>query len=86
MSQRWQIDVDRVVVTGAPHGPVDEPELRAQVGSAIGERLRASELPAARRTVAAVRIDASQIPGGTRAIANSVAASIVRAAGGARRG
>jgi hypothetical protein len=89
MSDRWDIEVGRVVVRGAPPGRFDEQELRALVGSAIGERLRAADLPPVRRSSAAVRIEAGRVPAGTPSLADSVASAVVGAVtggGGSSRG
>lgn len=86
MSERWRIDVDRVVVHGAPPGPIDERDLRALVGSAIRDRLRAAESAPIRRTTAIVRIDAGRMTGGTRSIADSVASAVVGTVAGDRGG
>jgi len=83
MSGRWRIDVRRVVVTGAPRG-LDAGELRALVGSAVGERLRAAEISPIRRAAATLRVDAGRIAGGSPAVADSVAGAIVGAVAGGR--
>jgi hypothetical protein len=79
MNDRWRIEVGRVVVHGAPPGPIDGRELRALVGSAIGERLRAADLPPARWASEAVRIDAGRIASGPSSVADTVAGAIVGA-------
>ena len=84
MSDRWLIDVDRVVVHGAPPGPIDERDLRALVGSAIRDRLRAAGSPPMRRTTTIVRIDAGRMTGGTQSIAENVASAVVGSVAGDR--
>ena len=79
MNERWRIEVGRVVVHGVPAGRFDERELRALVGTAIGERLRAAELPSGRRTTETVRIDAGRMSGGAASVADTVAGAIVGA-------
>jgi hypothetical protein len=83
MSGGWRIDVGRVVVTGAPRG-LDAGELRGLVGSAIGERLRAAQVPPIRRVSAMLRVDAGRIAGGAPAVADQVAGAIVGSVGGGR--
>ena len=83
MSGRWRIDVARVVVTGAPHG-LDAAELRALVGSAIGQRLRMAEVHPLRRVSAMLRVDAGRIAGGAPAVADRVAGAIVASVAGGR--
>jgi len=84
-SDRWRIEVGRVVVHGAPAGRFDERELRALVGSAIGERLRAAELPPARWTSETVRIDAGRMANGASSVADTVASAIVGSVATGRR-
>jgi hypothetical protein len=79
MSERWRIEVGRVVVHGAPPGRFDEQELRVLVGNAIGERLRTADLPPFRRTSAVVRIDAGRMTTGASSVADTVASAIVGA-------
>lgn len=83
MSGRWRIDVARVVVTGAPRG-LDAGELRALVGSAIGERLRTAEVHPIRRVSAMLRVDAGRIAGGAPAVADRVAGAVVNSVGRGR--
>ena len=83
MSGDWRVDVGRIVVFGAPRG-LDAGELRALVGNALGERLRAAEIAPIRRTAATVRVESGPIVGGTRAVADRVAGDIVGAAVGGR--
>ncbi|MCI0345579.1 MAG: hypothetical protein L0221_09080 [Chloroflexi bacterium] len=85
MSGRWRVDVGRVVVTGAPRG-LDAVELRALVGSAIGDRLRTAEVPPIRRVTPTLRVDAGRMAGGAPAVADRVAGAIVGSMGGRGRG
>lgn len=78
MSDRVRIEVGRVVVHGAPPGGLDHRELRALVGSAIGERLRVAELPRSRRATEVVRVDAGRMTGAP-SVADAVASAVVGA-------
>jgi hypothetical protein len=79
MSARWRIEVGRVVVHGVPPGALDHGELRALVGSAIAERVRAAELPRSRLATAVVRIDAGRLTAGAPSVADVVASAVVGA-------
>jgi len=85
MTDRWRIEVGRVVVRGVPPGPLDEGELRSLVAGAVGERLAAAALPTARRASSVLRVEARRLAGGTgalaAAVANAVAGSVI---GGSR--
>ena len=85
VNDRWSIEVGRVVVHGAPPGRLDERELRALVGSAIGERLRTAELPSAQWTSEAVRIDTGRMASGVSSVADTVASGIVGSVATGRR-
>lgn len=84
MTERWRLEVGRVVVHGAPPGALDHRELRALVGIAIAERVRSAELPRSRRATAVVRIDAGRMTAGAPSVADAVASAVVGAVTGGR--
>jgi hypothetical protein len=86
MSERWRVEIGRVVVRGTPRGTYDAGELNAAVQRAISDGLHAGELPSKRLMISSVRIEAPRIVGGTPAVARTVAGAVLEAARGRVRG
>jgi hypothetical protein len=84
----YQIDVDRVVITGAGAESLGAGELRALIELAVARDVANATLPAGRTMRAAVQVSTSSLTtGGGPAVANAVAAGVTRAiTGGSSRG
>ena len=75
----WVVDIDRVVVTGAPPHGLEAAELRTLVESAVAAGLADAPPPAGRTMRDAVRIASGPLAGGAPGIARAVATSVVAA-------
>ena len=84
----YQIDVDRVVITGAGTEGLGASELRALVELAVARDLENAQLPAGRTLRSAVQMSSPSLAtGGGPAVAKAVAAGVTRAiSGGSSRG
>jgi hypothetical protein len=80
----WQVNIERVVVTGVAPGVVDAGALRGLVERRIAELAAGMALPPGRAMRASVSVEARALRGAD-AIANAVADGVSRAVGGGRR-
>ena len=77
---RWEIDVDRVVVHGAGTRGLDAAEVRQLVAEALVTRLRVAPLPPGRATRTEVVIRTGPLTsGGPRVVARAVADGVIAA-------
>jgi hypothetical protein len=81
----WQVNIDRVVVTGVAPGFTDAAALRDLVERRIAGMAEREVLPAGRTMRASVSLEARSL-GSPDAIAQAVADGVARALGGGRRG
>lgn len=79
--RHWQVDVDRVVVSGGPASGLEAEELRALVERAVAAGLAEVPLPPGRTARSGVRVRSGPLSG-SPAVAGAVAAGIAAAVDG----
>jgi hypothetical protein len=81
--ERWDIDVDRIVVRGVGVAGLEAGEVRRLVEEALVTRLSDAPTPAGRATRASVVVETNAlVTGGPGGIARAVASGVVQAATG----
>ncbi len=80
----WQVNIDRVVITGVTPGLKDTGVLRALIEQRIAGTAAAMVLPPGRTMRASVALEARSLSNAA-AIANAVSDGVSQALGGARR-
>lgn len=84
-ARRWQIQVDRVVVRGAPTRGLESAELLALVNAAVNDALRDAPLPSGRTMrQGAVVAAGAELAGGPAGVSRAIASGIAAAVGGGR--
>lgn len=79
----WQVNIDRVVVTGVAPGVADAGALHGLVERRIADLAAHVRLPPGRTLRTAMSLEARSL-GSTEAIAQAVADGVARAVGGGR--
>ena len=84
-ARRWRIDVDRVVVRGAPTRGLDQAELLVLIDAAVADAMREAALPAG-RTVRQGEVIAAgaDVTAGPAGVSRAIAGGIVAAVGGGK--
>lgn len=84
-ARRWRIDVDRVVVRGAPTRGLDQAELLVLIDAAVADAMRGAALPAGRTVRQGDVIAAgAELAGGPAGVSRAIAGGIVAAVGGGK--
>lgn len=83
--RRWQIQVDRVVVRGAPTRGLESTELLALVNAAVADALRDAQLPSGRTMrQGEVIAGGAELAGGPAGVSRAIAGGVAKAVGGGR--
>jgi hypothetical protein len=83
-TRRWQITIERVVVTGGPARGLDTAEIEALVKHVLSRQLSRAPLPNGPLARATVHVESGPLDTGTPAVVRAVAAGVTSALGGKR--
>lgn len=81
-TRRWQITIERVVVTGAPARGLDAAEIEALVKHVLSRQLSRAPLPDGPVARATVQVESEPLDTGTPAVVRAVAAGVTASLGG----